>query len=63
MAYKEWKLLIRRHTSPLPSAYTLEEDFPTVDFRKMYRLGMEPARAAEIAKSVNAFTKSEYKSA
>lgn len=61
MPYKEWKQSLQQHISPIPSAYTLEEDYPTVDFRHLYKAGIEPAKAAEIAKAIHWFTKSEYK--
>lgn len=63
MTYKEWKQQVRKCTSVLPTGYTLEEDYPTVDFRHLYKAGFEPAKAARIAKAVHWFTKPEYKSA
>lgn len=61
MPYKEWKKQVKGHIFPLPNALPLEEEYPTVDFRHLYKAGLEPARAAEAAKAIHWFTKPEYK--
>lgn len=63
MPYKEWKQQLQQHIRTLPSACTLEEDYPTVDFRHLYKAGIEPDRAVEIVKAIHWFTKDRYKSA
>lgn len=63
MKYSEWFREVVKHISILHDERMVLEDFPTVDFHRLYHENMEPARAAEIAKAVNAFTKSQYKSA
>lgn len=61
MLYKEWKKQVEGHIFILPQAHTLEEQYPTVDFRHLYKAGFEPERAAQAAKAIHWFTKAEYK--
>lgn len=56
MPYKDWKRQVEEHICIIPTGCTLEEDYPTVDFRHLYKAGFEPAKAA-----IHWFTKSKYK--